>query len=95
MRPLASTPEDQPHLPAKPDLGNRQRDELATRERGVQIITVGQYLRPSPKHLAVERYVPPEEFVKLGAMGESLGFLFVASGPLVRSSYHASDAAGR
>ena len=48
-------------------------------------------IRPNPKHLAVERYVPPEEFVKLGAVGESLGFLFVASGPLVRSSYKAGE----
>jgi lipoic acid synthetase len=61
------------------------------RSVGCDILTLGQYLRPSPKHLAVERYVTPEEFVKLGAIGEGLGFLFVASGPLVRSSYKAGE----
>ncbi len=45
----------------------------------------------SPKYLAIGRYVPPEEFMKLGAIGESLGFLVVASGPLVRSSYKAGE----
>ncbi len=56
---------------------------------GVQLLTLGQYLRPSPLHLPVVRYVPPEEFRALGALGERLGFRHVEAGPLVRSSYHA------
>jgi len=56
---------------------------------GVQLLTLGQYLRPSTAHLAVVRYVPPEEFRALGALGEALGFRHVEAGPLVRSSYHA------
>ncbi len=58
---------------------------------GCDILTIGQYLRPSPKHLELERYVTPEEFFKLQQIGESKGFLFVASGPLVRSSYKAGE----
>src|SRR5262249_1370415 len=50
---------------------------------------IGQYLRPTPKHLPVVRYVPPEEFDELRAEGLALGFKHVESGPLVRSSYHA------
>ncbi len=53
------------------------------------VLTIGQYLRPTPKHLPVVRYVPPEEFAELGDEGLSLGFKHVESGPLVRSSYHA------
>lgn len=58
---------------------------------GCDIVTIGQYLRPSAKHLPVERYVPPEEFVELKQEGEALGIPRVESGPLVRSSYHAHD----
>jgi lipoic acid synthetase len=50
-------------------------------------------LQPSPGHLPVERYVPPEEFDELGRLARSMGFLQVASGPFVRSSYHARDMA--
>jgi len=53
------------------------------------IVTLGQYLRPSPKHIPVKRYVPPEEFKKLEEIGMDMGFLAVSAGPLVRSSYHA------
>ena len=53
------------------------------------VLTIGQYLRPSPKHLPLVRYVPPEEFAELRAEGLALGFKHVESGPLVRSSYHA------
>jgi lipoyl synthase len=60
-----------------------------TREIGVDILTVGQYLRPSREHLPVSRYVPPEEFAAIGAEARALGFPHVESGPLVRSSYHA------
>jgi lipoic acid synthetase len=56
---------------------------------GVELLTLGQYLRPSPAHLPVARYVPPAEFAALGADGRALGFRHVEAGPLVRSSYHA------
>ena len=61
------------------------------REVGVNIVTFGQYLRPTANHLPVERFVPPEEFDYLKDYAYSLGFDFVASGPLVRSSYKAGD----
>jgi lipoic acid synthetase len=64
----------------------------ALREVGVDIVTLGQYLRPSPKHLAVERYVTPEEFAMLQSEGMEMGFRYVAAGPLVRSSYKAAEA---
>jgi lipoyl synthase len=60
-----------------------------TREIGVDILTLGQYLRPSRQHLEVARYVPPEEFASLAQEARGLGFPHVESGPLVRSSYHA------
>ena len=60
-----------------------------------EMLTLGQYLQPSLHHLPVERFVPPEEFEQLGRMAEELGFINVASGPMVRSSYHADlQAAG-
>ena len=59
------------------------------RAHDVDMLTLGQYLQPSLDHLAVERFVPPEEFDELGAYAESIGFSQVASGPMVRSSYHA------
>jgi lipoic acid synthetase len=62
------------------------------RARGVEILTVGQYLRPSPQHLPIVRYAPPEEFEELRRAGYEMGFAHVESGPLVRSSYHASQA---
>jgi len=58
---------------------------------GVGILTLGQYLRPSPKHLPIVRYVPPAEFAELRRAGEAMGFDHVEAGPLVRSSYHAAD----
>jgi lipoic acid synthetase len=61
------------------------------RAAGVDIVTLGQYLRPTPKHAAVDRYVPPELFDEYAVRARSLGFAFVASGPLVRSSYHAAE----
>jgi lipoic acid synthetase len=64
------------------------------RESQVEILTLGQYLRPSPRHLPIVRYVPPEEFDELRAAGDEMGFAHVESGPLVRSSYHA-DLAGQ
>ena len=61
------------------------------RAHGVDILTIGQYLRPSPKHLPIVRYVPPAEFEDLRRAGYKMGFAHVESGPLVRSSYHAAD----
>jgi lipoic acid synthetase len=61
------------------------------RAAGTDIVTLGQYLRPSPKHAPVARYVPEETFVEYQRVAEALGFSFVASGPLVRSSYHAAE----
>ena len=55
------------------------------------LLTIGQYLRPSRKHLAIDRFYQPEEFEELGKAGKAMGFKHVASGPLVRSSYHADE----
>ena len=57
----------------------------------VDFLTVGQYLRPSPRHLPVVEFVKPEQFRRYEAMGKELGFRYVASGPLVRSSYRAGE----
>jgi lipoic acid synthetase len=65
------------------------------RAHSVDILTLGQYLRPSPKHLPIVRYVPPEEFDELRRAGLEMGFAHVESGPLVRSSYHAARAVER
>jgi lipoic acid synthetase len=76
-------------------LGEREDEVEGTmrdlRGAGVDILTLGQYLRPSSWHLAVEAYVPPETFDRYREIGESMGFLYVASGPLVRSSYRAGE----
>ncbi len=61
------------------------------RDSGVDILTLGQYLRPTPNHLAVERYVTPDEFDSYRREGLELGFLEVVAGPLVRSSYRADQ----
>jgi lipoic acid synthetase len=61
------------------------------RASDVDILTLGQYLRPSAKHLPILRYVPVEEFADLKRLGYEMGFRHVESGPLVRSSYHAED----
>ncbi len=63
------------------------------RSVGCEMITIGQYLQPSPEHLPVERYVPPEEFDEIGRLVRKIGFGMVASGPFVRSSYHAGEMA--
>jgi lipoyl synthase len=62
------------------------------RAHSVDILTLGQYLRPSQKHLPIIRYVPQSEFDQFKRLGYEMGFAHVESGPLVRSSYHASDA---
>lgn len=64
------------------------------REHGVDVVTIGQYLRPSKRHLPVDRYVTPEEFDELADYGMSLGFGSVFAGPLVRSSYKAEEQRG-
>jgi lipoic acid synthetase len=61
------------------------------RAHNVDILTLGQYLRPSPKHLPIVRYVTPAEFDEFREEGRAMGFAHVESGPLVRSSYHASN----
>lgn len=63
------------------------------REHQVDILTIGQYLRPSPLHLPVHRYVHPDEFQEFHQVGMDMGFRWVESGPLVRSSYHAEGQA--
>jgi lipoic acid synthetase len=74
------------------------RDELLetmrdVRSVGVSILTLGQYLRPSPAHLPVARYYHPDEFAALAEAGRAMGFAHVEAGPLVRSSYHAKKQA--
>jgi lipoic acid synthetase len=61
------------------------------RSWGVDILTLGQYLQPSKKHLPIERYYKMEEFQELRDYGREIGFRWVESGPLVRSSYHAAE----
>ena len=74
-------------------LGEEREELLDTmrdlRAADVNILTLGQYLRPSAQHLPVARYYTPEEFAALGETGRGMGFAHVESGPLVRSSYHA------
>ena len=70
------------------------RDEVVRtmrdiRDQGTDILTIGQYLRPSPQHLPIERYWAPQEFDELRDEGMAMGYRHVESGPLVRSSYHA------
>jgi lipoic acid synthetase len=61
------------------------------REAGVEVLTLGQYLRPTPAHLPVVEFIEPATFELYGEIARKKGFTFVASGPLVRSSYHAAD----
>jgi lipoic acid synthetase len=97
LRLLASFKDRHPGIPTKSGLmlglGEEPDEVRATladlRAHGCDMLTLGQYLQPTRAHLPVERYVPPAEFAALGAEAERLGFLRVASGPLVRSSYHA------
>ncbi len=63
------------------------------RDHGCDMLTLGQYLRPSSRHLPVERYVPPEEFAEYRKVGMTMGFSHIEAGPLVRSSYHAAQQA--
>jgi lipoic acid synthetase len=61
------------------------------REVGVELLTLGQYLRPSAEHLPVSAFIEPDEFAELARIGRRLGFSGVASAPFVRSSYHAAE----
>ena len=58
---------------------------------GVDVVTLGQYMRPTKRHMAVSEYVTPEMFAAYQAEAEKMGFLYVASGPMVRSSYKAGE----
>jgi lipoic acid synthetase len=98
-----------PRIPTKTGLMvglGEEKDELVQvfrdlRGAGVSILTLGQYLRPSPDHAVMTRYYHPDEFSELKRIAVGLGFVHVEAGPLVRSSYHAHeqadayDAAGR
>lgn len=74
-------------------LGETEEEVIETmqdlRNVGVDILTLGQYLQPTPKHLPVKEFITPEQFAKYKEIGLEMGFRFVESGPLVRSSYHA------
>tara|TARA_B100000212_G_scaffold342239_1_gene328389 strand:+ start:16441 stop:17322 length:882 start_codon:yes stop_codon:yes gene_type:complete len=72
----------------KPEIARTLKDMRAT---GIKIVTLGQYLQPSSRHLPVDRWVTPEEFEDWKEFGNGIGFDFVESGPLVRSSYHADE----
>jgi lipoic acid synthetase len=76
-------------------LGETEAEVIATmadlRAVGTDFLTLGQYLKPSNKHLAVEAFIPPAQFDRYRELGEGLGFRYVASGPLVRSSYKAGE----
>jgi len=74
-------------------LGETEEDILQTMDdlldAGCEVITIGQYLQPSSKHLPVKKYIHPDDFSRYGGIARSKGFAFVESAPLVRSSYHA------
>ncbi len=80
-------------------LGETRDEVLGTmrdiRDQGTDVLTIGQYLRPTARHLPIERYWSPDEFADLGDAGMAMGFAHVESGPLVRSSYHAERHVGK
>ncbi|WP_145363242.1 lipoyl synthase [Stratiformator vulcanicus] len=96
---LARVKEIEPDMPTKSGimlgLGESIDEVLEVcadlRKVGCDMLTVGQYLQPTQEHLPVERYIPPEEFDSLGELLRTMGFGLVASGPFVRSSYHAGE----
>jgi lipoyl synthase len=96
---LARAKRQAPHLFTKSGfmlgLGEEREEVLDLlrdlRSAGCDLITIGQYLQPRPDRLPVARYVPPEEFEEYKKLGEEMGFKAVASGPFVRSSFHASQ----
>ena len=98
---LKQIKDEAPDMPTKSGLMlglGETREELLDvfadlRSVECDMLTLGQYLQPTPDHLPVERYVPPEEFDEVGELARTLGFSMVASGPFVRSSYHAGEMA--
>ena len=96
---LARVKAKAPHIVTKSGLMlglGETREELLDvfgdlRSAGCDVLTLGQYLSPTLKHIPVARYLPPEEFDQLAVLARSLGFREVASGPFVRSSYHADE----
>jgi lipoic acid synthetase len=88
-----------PGLPTKTGmmlgLGETRDEVLSAMEeiaaQGTHILTLGQYLQPTPEHLPVERFVHPDEFADFKRAGEAMGVKHVEAGPLVRSSYHAFE----
>lgn len=98
---LKQVKDEAPDMPTKSGLMlglGETLDELLEvfadlRAAGCDMLTLGQYLQPTPDHLSVERYLPPEEFNEIGTLAKRLGFGMVASGPFVRSSYHAGEMA--
>jgi lipoic acid synthetase len=99
---LRQVKEEAPEIPTKSGLmlglGETLEEVLDVaadlRSVGVDMLTIGQYLQPTPQQLPVERYLPPDEFDEIGRLCRNLGFSMVASGPFVRSSYHAEEMAG-
>ncbi|WP_437201450.1 lipoyl synthase [Planctomicrobium sp. SH664] len=99
---LAQVKQEAPEMPTKSGLmlglGETLEEVIETaadlRSVGCDMITIGQYLQPTATQLPVERFVPPEEFDLIGEECRKLGFSMVASGPFVRSSYHAGEMAG-
>ena len=102
LRLLQAFKQRHPRLPTKSGLMlglGETLDEIRQvmrdlRGHQVDMLTLGQYLQPGPHHLAVQRYVTPDEFDQLAADGAAMGFSHVASGPMVRSSYRADRQAG-
>ena len=100
LKMLAYAKKLRPNIPAKSGmmlgLGETNQEVVSVMRdlaaHGVDILTLGQYLRPSPKHLPILRYVPVEDFQELRGQAYSMGFTHVEAGPLVRSSYHADSA---
>jgi len=96
---LKRSKEDYPHIPTKSGfmLGfGETREEVLEllrdlREAGCDFLTIGQYLQPRPDRLPVIRFIPPEEFEEYKRVGEGMGFRAVASGPFIRSSFHAAQ----
>ncbi len=98
---LRTATERAPHIPRKSGLmvGLGETDEeiehtlCDLQEAGCQIVTIGQYLRPTPRHLPVHRYPTPQHFQQLAEIGHQAGITHVVSGPFVRSSYRAAETA--
>jgi lipoic acid synthetase len=88
-----------PGLPTKTGmmlgLGETREETLEAMQdiaaQGTHILTLGQYMQPTPEHLPIERYVHPDEFAEFKKLGEAMGIKHVEAGPLVRSSYHAFE----